>query len=80
MSLDALRGFDMFWIIGGGAIFTGLIKVVDGPLNLVRPQFEHARWEGLHFHLDYQAALDQFVRTDGRRLRLSAAGPVLLGH
>lgn len=49
MSLDALRGFDMFWIIGGGAIFTGLIKAVDGPLEAVRPQFEHVRWEGLHF-------------------------------
>jgi predicted acyltransferase len=49
MSLDALRGFDMFWIIGGGAIFTGLIKAVDGPFEAVRPQFEHVRWEGLHF-------------------------------
>ena len=49
MSLDALRGFDMFWIIGGGAIFTGLIKAVDGPLDAMRPQLEHVRWEGLHF-------------------------------
>ncbi|MHC4531109.1 MAG: hypothetical protein ACYSXD_06045 [Planctomycetota bacterium] len=23
-SIDALRGFDMFWIIGGGAIFSTL--------------------------------------------------------
>jgi predicted acyltransferase len=49
MSLDALRGFDMFWIIGGGAIFTGLAKALGGPLEAVRPQFEHVRWEGLHF-------------------------------
>ena len=49
MSLDALRGFDMFWIIGGGAIFTGLAKALGGPLEVVRPQLEHVRWEGLHF-------------------------------
>lgn len=24
MSLDALRGFDMFWIIGGGEVLEGL--------------------------------------------------------
>jgi predicted acyltransferase len=49
MSLDALRGFDMFWIIGGGAIFQGLAQALDGPLDFVRPQFEHVRWAGLHF-------------------------------
>jgi len=49
MSLDALRGFDMFWIIGGGAMFTGLARALGGPLEVLRPQFEHVRWEGLHF-------------------------------
>jgi predicted acyltransferase len=49
MSLDALRGFDMFWIIGGGAMFTGLAQALGGPLEALRPQFEHVRWEGLHF-------------------------------
>jgi predicted acyltransferase len=49
MSLDALRGFDMFWIVGGGAIFAGLAKALGGPLEALRPQFEHVRWEGLHF-------------------------------
>ncbi len=49
MSLDALRGFDMFWIIGGGAMFSGLAKAAGGPLAALRPQFEHVRWEGLHF-------------------------------
>jgi uncharacterized membrane protein YeiB len=27
MSLDALRGFDMFWIIGGGPVLAALAKV-----------------------------------------------------
>jgi predicted acyltransferase len=49
LSLDALRGFDMFWIIGGGAILRGLAKGLDGPLNPLLPQLEHVRWEGLHF-------------------------------
>jgi predicted acyltransferase len=49
VSLDALRGFDMFWIIGGGAIFKGLAKALGGPLDWLTPQFEHVRWEGLHF-------------------------------
>jgi len=26
-SLDALRGFDMFWIMGGEAIFAGLASL-----------------------------------------------------
>jgi predicted acyltransferase len=39
----------MFWIIGGGAIFTGLAKALGGPLEALRPQFEHVPWEGLHF-------------------------------
>lgn len=49
-SLDALRGFDMFWIIGGGASITGLAKALDTPaLNAFVPQLEHVRWQGLHF-------------------------------
>src|SRR5512137_1897256 len=49
MSLDALRGFDMFWIIGGGAILRGLIQALGGPLDAMQPQLEHAKWQGLHF-------------------------------
>jgi predicted acyltransferase len=49
MSVDALRGFDMFWIIGGSAIITGLARALGGPLDSLLPQFEHVRWEGLHF-------------------------------
>jgi predicted acyltransferase len=49
ISLDALRGFDMFWIIGGSVIFTGLGKAVGGPFEALSPQFEYVPWEGLHF-------------------------------
>jgi predicted acyltransferase len=48
-SLDALRGFDMFWIIGGGEVVKGLAKAIDTPvLNAFVPQLEHVRWRGLH--------------------------------
>ena len=30
MSLDALRGFDMFWIIGADALVEALLKLSDG--------------------------------------------------
>ena len=50
LSLDALRGFDMFWIIGGGAIFIGLAKLTDWPVvQWWADQQEHVPWHGFHF-------------------------------
>ncbi|HOO56263.1 MAG TPA: DUF5009 domain-containing protein [bacterium] len=47
VSIDALRGFDMFWIIGGGDIIEQFIKAVWNPLpQAVARQFEHAEWIG----------------------------------
>jgi predicted acyltransferase len=49
LSLDALRGFDMFWIIGGAAIVKDLAKVWPGTLSTeLAQQLEHVAWEGLH--------------------------------
>jgi predicted acyltransferase len=49
-SLDALRGFDLFWIIGGGAIFEALAKFTNWPaLNWWAGQLEHKYWEGFAF-------------------------------
>jgi predicted acyltransferase len=51
MSIDALRGFDMFWIIGGTSLFEGLAKGANcSILNAILPQFEHVPWEGFHFY------------------------------
>ena len=51
MSLDALRGFDMFWIIGGEAVFKGLAKVFPGrAADACVEQLEHVPWQGLHFY------------------------------
>jgi predicted acyltransferase len=50
VSLDALRGFDMFWITGGTAILFGLGKVVHRHFfDKFLEQFEHVPWQGLHF-------------------------------
>ena len=47
MSIDALRGFDMFWIIGGGAIFRSLHTALDRPATeWLNVQLSHVRWEG----------------------------------
>ena len=49
LSLDALRGFDMLWIIGGGDLITALAKAKPGQLSqAVSAQFEHVPWAGLH--------------------------------
>jgi predicted acyltransferase len=50
LSLDALRGFDMFWIIGGGTIFERLVEVWKHPVTeTIRVQLDHVPWEGFHF-------------------------------
>jgi predicted acyltransferase len=50
LSLDALRGFDMFWIIGAEGLVEGLNKITDsGPIRIVADQLQHKPWEGFHF-------------------------------
>jgi predicted acyltransferase len=50
-SLDALRGFDMFWIMGGEEIFHSLAKITGNPFwQGLSDQFEHPAWNGFHFY------------------------------
>src|SRR5688572_15284473 len=50
-SLDALRGFDMFWIVGGNALGRAIGKWYYGtPSNWLCEQLEHAEWEGFRFY------------------------------
>jgi predicted acyltransferase len=50
-SLDALRGFDMFWIMGGEAIFVGLASLTGWPVfKWWAGQCEHVPWHGFHFY------------------------------
>jgi predicted acyltransferase len=50
-SLDALRGFDMFWIMGGESIFVGLATLTGWPvLKWWAEQLDHVPWHGFHFY------------------------------
>jgi len=50
ISIDALRGFDMFFIIGGERIFASLHNVFDRPATAwIRTQLTHVKWEGFRF-------------------------------
>jgi predicted acyltransferase len=47
-SLDTLRGFDMFWIIGGDAFFRTVAKMTDwGWADAMAVQLTHVKWDGL---------------------------------
>lgn len=50
-SLDALRGFDMFWIIGGEGIFHTLAKATGSPfMETLAFQFTHPDWHGFRIY------------------------------
>lgn len=58
VSLDALRGFDMFWIIGGAGIFSKLAVVASGSSHPERwkwliwfaDQLHHVQWHGFRLY------------------------------
>ena len=47
LSLDALRGFDLFWIVGGHGILLALFKLTEwGWLGAIDDQLKHVDWNG----------------------------------
>lgn len=58
LSLDALRGFDMFVIAGGEMIVETVHKLLEGSppnsftrgLDVVNTQLQHVSWEGFRFY------------------------------
>lgn len=56
--LDALRGFDMFWIIAGEWLVLALfhlrelpaLRPISGALEVLHTQMTHVAWEGVHFY------------------------------
>jgi predicted acyltransferase len=51
LSIDALRGFDMFWITGGGVVFLRWADAVHTPLTAaIARQLDHVPWAGFHFY------------------------------
>jgi predicted acyltransferase len=51
VSVDTLRGFTMFFIIGGERIFTSIASIWPGPVTeAVAKNMEHAGWSGFYFY------------------------------
>lgn len=52
MSLDALRGFDMFWIIGGEGLLQAIANLSGSPTfrTLAYRHTEHPEWNGFTFY------------------------------
>ena len=69
MSLDALRGFDMFWILGGEGIFAGLFLLTGwAGWNWFDAQMHHSQWHGFTF---YDVIFPLFIFLSGVALGLS---------
>jgi predicted acyltransferase len=51
LSLDALRGFDMFWIVGGDELVHALQRALPvEPFKLLDSQMDHKPWQGVAFY------------------------------
>ncbi len=51
ISVDALRGFDMFWIMGGDMMFQGLDAVFQNKISaFLKVQMDHTEWFGFNFY------------------------------
>jgi predicted acyltransferase len=50
LSVDVLRGFDMFWIVGGEWLVIWILNLCSPRVReALMPQFFHVPWEGFHF-------------------------------
>ena len=85
-SVDALRGFDMFWIIGGGSLFAKIAEVYSHPVtDTIQHQMHHVVWEGFHFE-DLIFPLFLFIMgvvlpfSLSRRIERGQSRPILLLH
>ena len=80
MSLDALRGFDMFWIVGADTLVEALRKLSDNRvIARVADQLDHVKWAGFHFEdlifpmfvfivgVSAVFSLDRTIEREGRR-------------
>jgi predicted acyltransferase len=61
VSIDTLRGFDMFMLMWGTNFFGVLFRAIYPPLGeILTVQFEHVAWNGFHFY-DLIFALFLFI-------------------
>lgn len=70
ISVDALRGMDMFWIIGGEGLFAALFVLTGWSfLQVLAGQMSHSSWHGFTF---YDLIFPLFIFLSGVSLGLSA--------
>ena len=80
LSVDALRGFDMFWIIGGEEVAKALEPMGGGPvMSIFTEQLKHVEWAGFHFFdgifplflfligVSIVLSMDRMIATAGRK-------------
>jgi predicted acyltransferase len=80
LSLDALRGFDMMWIVGADAVGGALSQLRGGPaVRFAAAQLDHSQWSGIRFYdlifplfvfmvgVAIPFSLDRIVSAEGRR-------------
>ena len=78
LSIDALRGFDMFWIVGGGTIFERLDDIFKLPITgTIKRQLTHVDWEGFRFE---DLIFPLFIFVVGLVLPYSLSGRLEAGH
>jgi hypothetical protein len=57
LALDALRGFNMFWILGADYFMNALGQMSGHPFcKGLAWQLDHAEWEGFHYSTQKQLA------------------------
>jgi predicted acyltransferase len=79
LSLDALRGFDMMWIVGADTIGTAVGRLLGGTSGgFLAAQLDHVDWAGFHFYdlifplfvfmvgAAVPLSLDKMAQTEGR--------------
>lgn len=79
VSVDALRGFDMFWIVGGEHVVKALEPLGGGvAVAAVTTQLSHVQWEGFRFYdlifplflflvgVSIVLSMDRTIATEGR--------------
>jgi predicted acyltransferase len=70
LSIDALRGFDMFWILGAESLFAALFIVTGWPvLAVFAEQMQHTAWHGFRA---YDLIFPLFIFLSGVSLGIAA--------
>ncbi|QBY04962.1 DUF5009 domain-containing protein [Thalassotalea sp. HSM 43] len=70
LSIDALRGFDMFWILGAEGLFAALFTLTGiGFFKLAAAEMLHSQWHGFTF---YDLIFPLFIFLSGVSLGLAA--------